>query len=355
MVENVTPIKRRTITRVLDGETVFPPPIWMMRQAGRYLPEYRETRKRAGGFLDLCYNPDLATEVTLQPIDRYGFDAAILFSDILVIPDALGQSVRFAEGEGPVLDPLDLGEIARLQRERVLDHLKPVLETVAQIRRSLPEETTLLGFCGAPWTVATYMIAGKGTPDQGPARRTALRDPERFQSLIDLIVSASIEYLVAQIDAGADAVQIFDTWAGVLDFDQFDRWCIQPTKAIVAGVRAKHPGARIIGFPKGSYGFLDRFIAETGVNAVGLDWTSPLGDAAKRLQPHVALQGALDPMRLVVGGKALDEGVDAVLADLGNGRLIFNLGHGITPDANPDHVTQMIARVRAAKRPTGVV
>lgn len=354
MVENVTPIKRRTITRVLDGETVFPPPIWMMRQAGRYLPEYRETRKRAGGFLDLCYNPDLATEVTLQPIVRYGFDAAILFSDILVIPDALGQSVRFAEGEGPLLDPLDLGEIARLQRQRVLDHLRPVLETVAQIRRALPEETTLLGFCGAPWTVATYMIAGKGTTDQGPARRAALRDPARFQSLIDLIVSASIDYLSAQIDAGADAVQIFDTWAGVLDFEQFDRWCIQPTKAIIAGVRAKHPGARVIGFPKGSYGFLDRFIAETGVNAVGLDWTSPLNDAARRLQPHVALQGALDPMRLVVGGKALDDGVDAVLASLGHGRLIFNLGHGITPDANPDHVTQMIERVRSAKRPAGV-
>lgn len=352
-MENVTPIKRRTITRVLDGETLFPPPIWMMRQAGRYLPEYRETRKRAGGFLDLCYNPDLATEVTLQPIERYGFDAAILFSDILVIPDALGQSVRFAEGEGPLLDPLDLGEIARLQRERVLDHLRPVLETVAQIRRSLPEETTLLGFCGAPWTVATYMIAGKGTPDQGPARRAALRDPQRFQSLINLIVSASIDYLSAQIEAGADAVQIFDTWAGVLDFEQFDRWCIQPTKAIVAGVRAKHPGARVIGFPKGSYGFLDRFIAETGVNAVGLDWTSPLDDAASRLQPQVALQGALDPMRLVVGGNALDDGVDTVLASLGNGRLIFNLGHGITPDANPDHVTQMIARVRAAKRPAG--
>lgn len=347
MVDNVTSDQTRTVTRVLDGETLFPPPIWMMRQAGRYLPEYRATRKRAGGFLDLCYSPDLATEVTMQPIDRYGFDAAILFSDILVIPDGLGQSVRFSEGEGPLLEPLDLARLDQLHQGRVLDHLRPVIEAVGQIRRSLPSATTLLGFCGAPWTVATYMIAGRGTTDQGPARRAALRDPERFQALIDLLVATSIDYLAAQIAAGADAVQIFDTWAGVLDAQQFERWVIQPTKAIVAGLRAKHPGARVIGFPKGSYPFLDRFVVETGVNALGLDWTSPLDAAARTLQPRVALQGALDPMRVVVGGQALDEGVDVVLAGLGSGRLIFNLGHGITPDADPDNVTRMIERVRS--------
>lgn len=355
MVENVASNQTRTVTRVLDGETLFPPPIWMMRQAGRYLPEYRATRKRAGGFLDLCYSPDLATEVTLQPIDRYGFDAAILFSDILVIPDALGQSVRFSEGEGPLLEPLDLARIDHLQRDRVLDHLKPVIAAVAQIRRSLPGQTTLLGFCGAPWTVATYMIAGRGTTDQGPARRAALRDPDRFQTLIDLLVAASIDYLAAQLAAGADAVQIFDTWAGVLDAQQFERWVIQPTKAIVAGLRARHPGARVIGFPKGCYPFLDRFVAETQVNAVGLDWTSPLSAAATSLQPHVALQGALDPMRVVVGGEALDQGVDAVLAALGSGRLIFNLGHGITPDADPEHVTRMIERVRSYSSVPGAI
>lgn len=346
----MAPQSNRSIVRVLDGETIFPPPIWMMRQAGRYLPEYRETRKRAGGFLDLCYSPDFATEVTLQPIRRFGFDAAILFSDILVIPDALGRAVRFAEGEGPLLDPMDLGDVERLDRAHVIDRLKPVIEAVGQIRASLPSETSLLGFCGAPWTVATYMIAGRGTTDQGPARRAALRDPEGFAALIDVLVEASIDYLAAQITAGADAVQIFDTWAGVLDADSFRRWVIEPTQRIVAGLRHRHPQARVIGFPKGAYAFLKSFVEATGVNAVGLDWTAPLGAAATSLQPNVALQGALDPMRLVVGGRALDEGIDAVIRDLGNGRLIFNLGHGITPDADPANVGRMVDRVRAARR-----
>jgi uroporphyrinogen decarboxylase len=336
---------------VLDGETLFPPPIWMMRQAGRYLPEYRATRTKAGGFLDLCYNPDLATEVTMQPIDRYGFDAAILFSDILVIPDALGQNVRFAEGEGPLLTPLDLSRLNDLRPGGLLDALAPVFAAMTQIRRSLPYETTLLGFCGAPWTVATYMIAGRGTSDQAPARKAALRDPQGFQALINIIVDASIVYLVEQLRSGADAVQIFDTWAGVLDALEFERWVIQPTKQIVAGVRAQVPGARIIGFPKGSYGFIQRYVSETGVNAVGLDWTVPLDDVRDGLQPLTAVQGVLDPMRVVTGGQALDDGIDRILEVLGGGRLIFNLGHGITPEADPAHVAQMVARVRAAKRP----
>ncbi|WP_407052033.1 uroporphyrinogen decarboxylase [Methyloraptor flagellatus] len=340
----------RKLLKVLAGEAIFPPPIWVMRQAGRYLPEYRATRAEAGGFLDLCYTPRLATEVTLQPIRRYGFDAAILFSDILVIPDALGRKVSFLEGEGPVLEPLPLGEVERLSGEGVVDRLAPVLEAVASIRAALPRETTLLGFCGAPWTVATYMIAGRGTPDQGPARRAALGDPERFGRLIDVLVTASIDYLIAQLRAGADAVQIFDTWAGVLDEASFERWVIEPTKRIVAGIRAAVPGARVIGFPKGAQASLVRFAAETGVDAVGMDWTMPLGFARDAIQPKVAVQGNLDPMRVVTGGRAIDEGVDRILETLGQGRLIFNLGHGITPDADPAHVARLVDRVRAARR-----
>ncbi|MCE1235333.1 MAG: uroporphyrinogen decarboxylase [Hyphomicrobiales bacterium] len=340
----------RKMMKVLEGESVFPPPIWVMRQAGRYLPEYRATRAEAGGFLDLCYNPKLATEVTMQPIRRYGFDAAILFSDILVVPDALGRKVAFQEGEGPVLEPLDLGRVGELDPTGIHDRLAPVYEAVERIRGELPVETTFLGFCGAPWTVATYMIAGRGTSDQGPARKAALGDPEGFARLIDVLVEASIAYLARQIDCGADAVQIFDTWAGVLDETEFETWVIRPAKRIVAGLRAIHPKAKVIGFPKGAQALLERYVEETGVDAVGLDWTMPHAFARERIQPKVAVQGNLDPMRVVVGGRALDEGVDRVLAGLGQGRLIFNLGHGITPEADPANMARLVERVRAAKR-----
>ncbi len=344
------PVSDRKVLRVLSGESLFPPPIWIMRQAGRYLPEYRATRTTAGGFLDLCYRPDLATEVTLQPIRRYGFDAAILFSDILVVPDALGRKVAFLEGEGPVLEPLDLARVGDLDAEAIDVRLAPVYEAVERIRAALPAETTLLGFCGAPWTVATYMIAGRGTPDQGPARRAALSDPGAFRRLVDVLVAASIRYLAEQIRRGADAVQIFDTWAGVLDESEFERWVIDPTKRIVAGLRAIHPRARVIGFPKGAQASLARYVAETGVDAVGIDWTMPHGFVRDHIQSRVAVQGNLDPMRVVIGGRALDEGVDRVLEGLGGGRLIFNLGHGITPDADPAHVARLVDRVRAATR-----
>ena len=340
----------RKVMAVLSGESVFPPPIWVMRQAGRYLPEYRATRAEAGGFLDLCYTPKLATEVTLQPIRRYGFDAAILFSDILVIPDALGRKVAFQEGEGPVLEPLDFSRVGDLDPTKIHERLAPVYEAVELIRAALPSETTFLGFCGAPWTVATYMVAGRGTSDQGPARKAALRDPVAFGTLIDVLVEASIAYLARQIDCGADAVQIFDTWAGILDEYEFARWVIAPTARIVAGVRAIHPNAKIIGFPKGSQALLARYVAETGVDAVGIDWTMPHAFAREHIQSKVAVQGNLDPMRVVVGGKALDEGVDRVLEGLGQGRLIFNLGHGITPDADPANMARLVERVRAAKR-----
>ena len=338
----------RRLLRVLDGERLWPPPIWMMRQAGRYLPEYRATRAKAGSFLDLCYAPELATEVTLQPIRRFGFDAAILFSDILVVPHALGQRVWFVEGEGPRLEPIDLSR-QDLQPDRLLERLAPVIETVSRIRGELPEETALLGFCGAPWTLITYMVAGRGTPDQMPARRAALADPSSIDRLVDVLVEASIDYLCAQLRAGADAVQIFDTWAGALDDAGFRRFVIEPTKRIVAGVRARVPDARVIGFPKGAGGHLPAYVRETGVNAVGIDWQASLDFVRDAVQPLIAVQGNLDPLHLVVGGTALDAAVDRVLDRLGEGRLIFNLGHGITPDGSIDTVGRMLARVRGGR------
>ncbi len=316
-----------------------------MRQAGRYLPEYRATRAQAGSFLDLCYTPELATEVTLQPIRRYGFDAAILFSDILVIPDALGRDVRFVEGEGPRLTPIEAREIPALAKVEIHRHLSPVYETVSRLRSELPAETTLLGFCGAPWTVATYMIAGRGTPDQAPARLFAYRERKAFDNLLANLCEKSAEYLVRQIDAGADAVKIFDSWAGVLDDACFEDFCVRPMRRIVEMVRAERPGARIIGFPRGAGGGYEGFRDKTGVDVVALDWTVPLSFAA-RLQKQGAIQGNLDPLRVIAGGKALDEGVDAILQELGSGPLIFNLGHGITPDADPGEVGRMVRRVR---------
>ena len=333
--------------RVLNGETVFPPPIWLMRQAGRYLPEYRATRTKANGFLNLCYTPDLAVEVTLQPIRRFGLDAAILFSDILVIPDALGRDVRFEEGRGPLLTPIEVEEISALDASGLHDHLAPVYETVRRLRAELPGETTLLGFCGAPWTVATYMIAGRGTPDQAPARLFSMREPEAFDQLLLKLADASAAYLIAQVDAGADAVQIFDSWAGVLGEKDFDRFCIRPVKRIVDAVRSARPGTRIIGFAKGAGVHLGTYRARTGVDCVGLDWTSSY-DLARTLQAQGPVQGFLDPMRMVAGGDALDQGIDEVLSVLGQGPLIFNLGHGITPEADPENVTRLVSRIRSA-------
>jgi len=337
----------RIVLDVLKGQKRTPPPIWMMRQAGRYLPEYREMRKTAGSFLDLCYNPDFAVEVTLQPIRRFGFDASILFSDILVVPHALGRKLEFHEGRGPIMEPLDLAEVDRLDGQGFHEHLAPVYETVRRLRAELPAETTLLGFCGAPWTVATYMIAGHGTPDQAPARLAGFRQPAEMSRLLDLVAERSAEYLIRQIDAGADAVQIFDSWSGVLDEAAFETCCIEPVRKIVERVRAVHPDTPIIGFPKGAGTLYDTYREKTGVTALGLDWSVPLSQA-KRLQGQGAVQGNLDPLRLVAGGKALDEGVDRILEVLSDGPLIFNLGHGITPDAPIAHVEAMIARVRNA-------
>lgn len=337
---------KRKVLNVIDGETVFPPPIWMMRQAGRYLPEYRASRKEAGGFLDLCYSPDFAVEVTLQPIRRFGFDAAILFSDILVVPHVLGRDLRFEEGRGPLMTPITTKEINDLEIEGAATKLEAVYETVRRLRKELPDETTLLGFCGAPWTVATYMIAGHGTPDQAPARLFAYQHPEAFEKLLMDLAEVSAEYLIRQYEAGADALQIFDSWSGVLDEDCFERFCIKPVRYIVDKVRAVHPDARIIGFPKGAGMLYTDYREKTGVNMLGLDWSVPFS-FAKILQKQGAVQGNLDPLRVVAGGKALDEGVDLILENLGQGPLVFNLGHGITPQAPIEHVHQMIDRIRS--------
>lgn len=339
---------RRKVLEVLEGKTVFPPPVWLMRQAGRYLPEYRETRAKAGSFLDLCYTPDYAVEVTLQPIRRYAFDAAILFSDILVIPDAIGRNVRFEEGNGPQLDPIGVDEIDQVVARGLNDHLSPVYETVRRLRKELPAETTLLGFCGAPWTIATYMIAGHGTPDQAPARLFAYKHPEAFAKLLDHIADLSAEYLIGQIDSGADAVQIFDSWAGVLGEREFDAFAVKPVRRIIDKLRAARPGAKVIAFAKGAGYLLKDYRNGTQADAIGLDWSVPLS-FAKELQKDGAVQGNLDPMRVVAGGQALDDGIDAILQALGSGPLIFNLGHGITPQADPENVTRLVKRVRGAR------
>jgi uroporphyrinogen decarboxylase len=334
------------LLRVLDGEAIARPPMWLMRQAGRYLPEYRALRTKVGSFLDLCYTPELATEVTLQPIRRFGFDAAILFSDILVIPHALGRDVRFVEGEGPRLDPIEIADIDQLTVNAVLERLAPVLETVAAVRSELAPDKALIGFCGAPWTVATYMIAGKGTPDQAPSRLLAARNPEALDKLIETLVQASIVYLVAQLRAGADAVQIFDSWSRVLSPAAFERWSAGPIARIVAGVRAEIPDARIIGFPKGADRGLLSFVETTGVNAVGVDWTVPLATVRAEIGDRAAIQGNLDPMALVAGGAQLDDAVDEILDVMRGGRLIFNLGHGIVPQTPIEHVERLVERVR---------
>jgi uroporphyrinogen decarboxylase len=337
----------KTFLRALDGIPQNPPPVWLMRQAGRYLPEYRALREKAGDFLNLIFTPEYAVEVTLQPVRRFGFDAAILFSDILVIPHALGQSVRFAAGEGPRLEPLAGAEaVRRLAVEIDQNMLAPIYETVRLVKAELDAGTALLGFCGAPWTVASYMIAGQGTPDQAPARLFAYREPVAFAALIDTLVEVSAAYLVRQLQAGADAVQIFDTWAGVLPPEEFGRWCIEPTRRIVAKVRAQMPGAKVIGFPRGAGTLLARYVGEIPVNAVGLDWTVDRDFVRERVQTRVAVQGNLDPLVLVAGGTGLDRGVAAVLDAFAGGPFIFNLGHGIVPETPIAHVEAMLKRIR---------
>lgn len=334
--------------RALSGETLPKPPLWLMRQAGRYLPEYRELRARAGSFLDLCYNPALAAEVTLQPIRRFGFDAAILFSDILVVPHALGQTLWFAQGEGPRLEPVaDATRLGEIREEIDQDVLAPVYETVRRVKAALPAGTALIGFCGAPWTVATYMVAGRGTPDQGPAKDLFHRDPALFARLIDRLVVNSAAYLNAQIDAGVDAVQIFDSWAGSLEAEDFRRWCIEPTRRIVALVRARHPLAKIIGFPRGAGTGIPDYVRGTGVDAVGLETEIDRDFVREAIQPLVPVQGHLDPQVLRAGGAEMEREIVAIRAAFGAGPFVFNLGHGILPDTPIAHVERLVELVRA--------
>jgi uroporphyrinogen decarboxylase len=341
------PMGTKPLLAVLARQRLQVPPVWLMRQAGRYLPEYRALRAKAGGFLDLCFNPELAAEVTLQPVRRFGFDAAILFSDILVIPLALGRKLWFVEGEGPRLEPLsDAKALLAVGREADAKVLAPIYETVRRVKAALPEETTLIGFCGAPWTVATYMVAGQGTPDQGPAKNLAAAEPQAFQRLVDCLVDASVDYLAKQLDAGAEVVQIFDTWAGSLAPRDFERWCVQPTKALVAKLRAKKPGARVIGFPRGAGKNIPRYVDETKVDAVSLGNEIDRDYARTEIQSRVPVQGNVDPTILLAGGAALDREVDDVLEKLGQGPLVVNLGHGITPSTPIAHVERMLKRVR---------
>jgi uroporphyrinogen decarboxylase len=337
----------KALLRVLSGACEPVPPVWMMRQAGRYLPEYRAVRARAGSFLELCFNPELAAEVTLQPIRRFGFDAAILFSDILVIPHALGQTVRFVEGEGPRLNPLlNAAALNGVHREADQAVLAPVFETVRRVKAQLAKSVTLIGFCGAPWTVATYMVAGRGTPDQMPAKQLAASEPIAFGRLIDKIVEASARYLVHQLEAGADCVQIFDSWAGALSAPEFERWCIAPTKRLIEKVRERHRDAKIIGFPRGAGEKIPRFIDATAVNAVSLESAIDRTFGAANIQSRVPVQGNLDPEVLLAGGEQLDRGVDDVMAAFADAPFIFNLGHGILPQTPMAHVERMLARVR---------
>jgi uroporphyrinogen decarboxylase len=342
-------IQTKPFLKVMNGEVCFPPPVWLMRQAGRYLPEYQALRAKAPSFLEFCYTPALAAEATLQPVRRFGFDAAILFSDILVIPDALGQKVDFEPEKGPKLDPVSTAaDFAKLNTRLDYGRLSPVFETIQRVKTALPAETALIGFCGAPWTLACYMIAGKSTPDQARARLFAYRQRDLFQSLIDRLVQVSIDYLGQQIEAGVEAVQIFDTWAGVLPFAEFERWCLMPVEAIVAGLRLRHNEARVIGFPKGAGHHLMDFAARTGVNALGLDSSADPRWAAKTFDRGLVLQGNLDPLALAAGGPALEAGVQQILSAFRERPHIFNLGHGVLPHTPVQHIELMLDILRGS-------
>jgi uroporphyrinogen decarboxylase len=333
--------------RSLAGEIAARPPLWLMRQAGRYLPEYRAVRAQVANFLDLCYPPDLAVEVTLQPIRRYALDAAIIFSDILVVPDALGQPVAFREGEGPVLEPIrSAADVARLRPEGIHDRLAPVYETVRRLSRALPSEVALIGFAGAPWTVATYMVEGGTSRGFHKIRLWAYRDPNGFAKLIDCLVEATIAYLSAQVAAGVEIVQLFDSWAGVLPEPGFRRWVVEPTRRIVDALHRQYPALPIIGFPRGAGLLYPSYFAASGVTAVGLDTTVPLGVARDLIQKFGPVQGNLDPLLVVAGGEAMAAATREIVAELAKGPFIFNLGHGIVPETPPEHVEQLVALIR---------
>ena len=338
----------KTILRALAGEVLPTPPIWMMRQAGRYLPEYRATRSQAGDFLSLCYNSELAAEVTLQPIRRYGFDAAILFADILLLPHALGMDLWFETGEGPRLSTITTdADLATLKpADAIHDHMAPVYETVRILSRELPRETTLIGFAGAPWTVASYMIAGRGTPDQGPAHALKAANRPLFEAIIDRLTAATVEYLSAQVDAGAEVVKLFDSWAGTLQGQDFDDFALAPARAITQALKARHPGLPVIAFPRGAGTRYAGVHAATGADCVALDDGVTPEWAAKHVQKDGCVQGNLASAHMVTGGQSLVDETRRTVRAFAGGPHIFNLGHGITPDADPANVQLMIDTVR---------
>ena len=341
--------EQKKILKALAGETQKSPPIWMMRQAGRYLPEYRATRAQAGDFLSLCYNSELAAEVTLQPIRKYGFDAAILFADILLLPQALGADLWFVTGEGPrlstITQPDDFSKLKSI--DDIHETLSPVYETVKILSKELPSETTLIGFAGAPWTVATYMIAGRGTPDQGPAHALKAENLPLFESIIDLLTASTIEYLSCQINAGAEVVKIFDSWAGSLKGDDFEKYALEPAKRITRAINERHPGVPIIGFPREAGDKYIGFAKATGVDCVAVDNSVSAEWVAKHVQTDGCVQGNLKSSHMVTGGQALVDETRQIVEALNKGPHIFNLGHGITPDADPDNVHLMIETVRS--------
>ena len=332
--------------RCVQGEVQDVPPIWLLRQAGRYLPEYREVRARAGNFLDLCFTPELAAEVTLQPIRRFDFDAAIVFSDILIVPKAMGQTVRFELGEGPALEAVGRSGIGALSVDEAADRLSEIYETVRRVRSELDPEKSLIGFCGAPWTVATYMVGGRGSSDQAATRLFALRDPEAFSELMGKLVAVSADYLVQQARAGCDVLQIFESWAGNLDQDSFEKWIVAPNRDLVALVRERVPDVAIIGFARGAGPMIRMFSDQCGMDMIGLDHMMPLGFIESELPGGRAVQGNLDPLRVVAGGAQMRERARRICANFAGRPHVFNLGHGIQPETPPEHVAELVGTVR---------
>lgn len=346
-------IRTKPLLAALNGERRARPPVWLMRQAGRYLPEYREIRRSVGSFLELCYSPELAVEITLQPIRRYGFDAAILFSDILVVPDALGAEVRFVEGEGPQLTPLRTpADLTRLHAKGLHTHLEPVYTAIKELRSTLPGDVTLIGFSGAPWTLAAYMVEGGGSKEFLAARRMARREPETFGALIDLLTDAVASYLSAQVDAGAEALQLFDSWAGVLPEPELRRWCIEPTRRIVAALRHRHPDIPVIAFPRGVGASYAEFACAVPVQGISLDTTVPVVWAAQTLHrdPGLCLQGNLDPAALLGSEEDLLVEAERIVAAYGDRPFIFNLGHGVAQETPPESVARLVDYLKSLER-----
>lgn len=340
----------KALLNVLAGKTAEIPPIWLMRQAGRYLPEYREIRAKAGSFVDLCLNPEMAAEVTLQPIRRFGMDGAILFSDILIVPYGLGQPLRFVEGKGPVLEPVtDRAALKGLDTNGLSERVGNVYETVSRVRAALPAETTLIGFSGSPWTVITYMVEGGSSKDYAATKRWAYSDPEGFQELIDIVVEGTITYLLGQAKAGAEVLKLFDSWAGVLSSRLFRMAVLEPTKKIVSAVKAQYPDLPIIGFPRAAGAHYLDYIEETGVDAVAVDTAMPLRWAVENIQTRMPIQGNLDPIALLAGGAGLEAEVESILSTAASKPFIFNLGHGILPTTPIEHVEQLVRQVRAGR------